>query len=135
MSKLLEKHKFNFDSAAYLIQESHYAPSVHCSYYSCFQLIKHKVRALKNCTYDDLENNMKGESSHTYLINQAKNYLNPKNNKKIKDATIASLFKDNIKDLKAFRVTSDYENVEITHVQADKSYNLAREICDVLKKM
>lgn len=135
LSKLLEKHKFNFDSAKYLIEESMYAPSVHCSYYSCFQLMKHKVRNLQGCSYEDLDAEIIGISSHSFLINKVKFYLDPKNNAKIKDPALATEFKDSIRDLKKFRKESDYDNKEISPDEADKAFNFSRNISLILNKL
>ena len=135
LSKLFEKHNFNLDAADYLIKDSQYAPSVHCSYYGCFQLMKHKLKVIKNCSYEEIESNMSGSSSHTYLINELKYYLNPRNNSKIKEPKHAANFKDSIKDLKDFRQKSDYENVEISPEDAEKSLRIAKEICNILKKL
>lgn len=54
MSKLKAKAEFNIDAAQLLIDKSLYAPSVHCSYYSCFQLMKYTMKEIFGITYDEL---------------------------------------------------------------------------------
>ena len=43
MSKLKEKAKFNLSAAEILQENNLFAPSIHCSYYSCFQLLKFTI--------------------------------------------------------------------------------------------
>ena len=70
MSKLLEKSRFNFDAAEVLIKESLYAPSVHCSYYSCFQRIKSIFPIYFDLTYSQIDVIVRtGKvNEHAYLI-------------------------------------------------------------------
>ena len=54
MTKLKQKSEFNFDAAKVLIDTNLYAPSVHCSYYSCFQLMKFALKDFCGINYDEL---------------------------------------------------------------------------------
>lgn len=93
-----------------------------------------KLREIRNCTYDDLDLLMSKGSSHTFVINEIKDFLNPIKNPTLKDPKIAAAFKDYIKDLKLARVKSDYKNEEINSEAAEKSLRQAKEICTILKK-
>lgn len=58
MPKILKKSKENLDAAQKLIDTGFYTSSVHCSYYSIFQIIKHILNhkfALDYNTQDELE--------------------------------------------------------------------------------
>jgi hypothetical protein len=75
MSKLKEKSEFNFDAARLLIDKYLFAPSIHCSYYSCFQLMKFTMKNYFNISYDELNRNISVDKSgeltplsHIFLI-------------------------------------------------------------------
>ena len=44
MSKLRQESDFNIDAASALLKQNLFAPSVHCSYYSCFQFLKYTIK-------------------------------------------------------------------------------------------
>ena len=72
MSKLKEKSEFNFDAAQLLIDNYLYAPSVHCSYYSCFQLMKFTMNNFFGIGYDELNTRISVSTSggtHSYVTN------------------------------------------------------------------
>src|SRR5690625_5897392 len=72
MSFIRQKSEFNIDAAEELIKLSNYAPSVHCSYYATFQLIKYTLKKYGNITYDQIDKESKNKGSHKYLIQKAR---------------------------------------------------------------
>ncbi len=125
MSKLREKSEFNIDAAEVLITKNLYAPSVHCSYYSCLQRIKSIFPVYFGITYDQIEIDVRtGKANeHSYLIR----YISEQIRKNIGSNEYVD-FKRNIGDLKEFRIHSDYKDIEVTSDQSTKAYKLATEI-------
>lgn len=131
MSYLKEKSEFNIDSAKELINLSYYAPSVHCSYYGSFQFMKYTLRRRQNTTYEQIENECKSYSggTHGYIIQNILTLLRSKINNNIEFLKISRA----IKDLKAFRIKSDYFNMQILVEDAEKSLKFSQEIIQTIK--
>lgn len=112
MSQLRQKSEFNIDAAKLLIKQANYAPSVHCSYYSCFQLMKYTIKEFFGIDYDVQASNISstGQHSHQYVINYISTKLED-----LAGVKESRAFKRTIKDLKQFRLESDYEDIEVTH--------------------
>lgn len=125
MSKLRQKSNFNIDAAEFLINKTYYAPSVHCSYYSCFQLMKYTIKEFFGVDYETQSINISTTKQHThqYVINYISNELI-----EFVGTEESRLFKRTIKDLKQFRLESDYENVEVTHDNGQDALRKAKEI-------
>jgi len=125
MSKLREKSDFNISAATILIKENYYAPSVHCSYYSCFQLLKFTIKEFFGIDYATLSTNIStsGQKTHQYVINYIAGELN-----QLVGETESRSFKRKIKDLKQFREESDYENIEVSIDQGNDALIKANEI-------
>ncbi len=125
MSKLKEKSLFNITASKLLIDNNLYCSSVHCSYYSCFQLMKFTMKDFFDVDYSVLGTkiSLSGKKTHRYIIDYLENEIHK--NAGLRDARN---FKHKIKDLKVFREESDYENVEISIEQGQKAYNIANEL-------
>lgn len=125
MSKIRQKSEFNIKAAEQLLKDAYYAPSVHCSYYSCFQLLKYTIKDFFNIDYETQAVNMSviGQKSHQYVVNYiAKELVS------FVPLEESRKFKRTIKDLKQFRIESDYENLEIDLVKGNDAFNKAQEI-------
>lgn len=125
MSKIRQKSEFNIKAAEQLLKDAYYAPSVHCSYYSCFQLLKYTIKYFFNIDYETQAANMSiiGQKSHQYVVNYiAKELVS------FVPFEESRNFKRTIKDLKQFRIESDYENLEIDLVKGNDAFNKAQEI-------
>lgn len=126
MSKLREKSEFNIDAAQLLIDNYLYAPSVHCSYYSCFQLMKFTMNNFFGISYDELRQRVSVSTSggtHSYVTHFF--------NKEVRSKSGISDYSDfsrKIKDLKEFRESSDYDDVEITIEKSNKALQYATDI-------
>ena len=133
MSKIKAKSEFNLLAAKVLIDEhDYYAPSVHCSYYGCFQFIKYKLNQLGQ-TYDIVSQTIEADKtlhSHTYPINLLLQELSAKgvNRHDVREV------KEKINDLKYFRVVADYHDKEISFQDSNKALTLSNEIISIINK-
>lgn len=125
MSKLRQKSDFNIDAANALLKQNLFAPSVHCSYYSCFQLLKYTIKDFFGVDYETQAVNISAskQKTHQYVVSYITNEL----------VSLAGIvesqdFKRKIKDLKLFREESDYENIEVNSDKGNEAYNRANEI-------
>lgn len=135
MSYLKIKSEHNLSAAEILIKNGLHAPSVHCSYYSSFQLSKFALKEFSGIDYQKQEeelNLLKQTKSgkigtHDYVINRLGNEIRNCS----KEAYLT--FTNNIKELKKFRVESDYDNITVTDEQSTKSFRLSTELVQLLK--
>lgn len=106
---LLNKSEKNSDAATLLHGEELFCSSVHCSYYSCYQLMIHIIYNVLG--YDEEEysntNELNNVGSHNYTINIIRQEIISKNN------SLTREFADNIRILKDFRKKADYKQVKI----------------------
>lgn len=131
MDQLKQKSEFNLLAAELLLRENLYAPSVHCSYYSCLQLIKFSIKDFFEVDYSELSSNIASskKNSHSYMIEFVKNEIRGKiDRQRERD------FSRNIKDLKQFREESDYDDIEIVREMGEKALRLAIEVRLFLKQ-
>jgi uncharacterized protein (UPF0332 family) len=130
MSILKQKSDINLMAAELLHNNSLYPSVVHCSYYSCFQLMKHLWLGKMGKTEEDLKtaNNNTTEGSHEVLINKIIAYL--------KNSTSADsrTFQSNIGQLKKLRKKADYESVQIDVSVSKDSIDLSKATSGILKK-
>ena len=126
MSILKQKSVFNSDAADLLQNKNLFAPSVHCSYYSCLQLLKVVICKFIGLSYEDIDKEINNGDSHRYLISKVADtiYLNSKPEH--------TKFSRNIKDLKKFRIDSDYNDIEITSDKSQNAIKIAKEIREQL---
>lgn len=131
LSFLREKSSFNEDAADLLIQNNLYAPSVHCSYYSCFQFLKYTLKTYKKSNYDLIETNSLAypRGSHTYIIDNVLSEFR----KKVLDNKEYAKLKRTLSDLKEFRTRSDYYNIEISIDEAEKCQSFNKSIKQEIK--
>lgn len=135
MSKLKEKSIYNIDAAELLQLKNLYAPSVHCSYYSCLQLMKVAINEFLDISFEDLEKEIINAritqklNTHAFIIKRIGDNI------RIASKVKHTEFERNIKSLKRFRIRSDYENVEITATESNKAYFIAKEIRVQLKEI
>lgn len=124
------------EAASILIDNNCYAPSVHCSYYSVFQLIKHKFVRLKEISYAELSNNTISDkrNTHKYLIDEFCLHLQSDSAKKMSIFDVRTL-KREIEDLKQFRTESDYDNIEVNYETSNKALSLSNSILKRIKNI
>lgn len=130
MSYLKAKSEFNIDAAKLLIDDDKFAPSVHCSYYGCFQYIKHKLNKI-GITYEQIEEDIRisktgsggRKSSNKYPIE-----LIVREIRTATDVIKAKEVNDKIGLLKTYRIDSDYHNVEVYSNDSKTALSLSQEI-------
>lgn len=135
MIKLKEKSEFNLEAAKLLIENNLFAPSVHCSYYSVFQLLKYLYIKGKKISFDELSQRIQNDNrnTHRYLIEEFCLYLQTLNNQEFDHYSIRNIKRD-INDLKQFRTESDYDDIEIDISKGDKALRKSEDIILKLKK-
>lgn len=127
MTYLKEKSDNNVKSAQSLINQSLYSSSVHCSYYSCVQLMLHILRSDLSKTEAQIEREQRGQSFHNWLINLIKLEFDGR------DPSQSRTFYSTIGQLKALRVKADYKNIEILPNEANRALTNANTMLMSLK--
>ncbi len=128
MKILLDKSINSLNASILLKQEEHYASSVHCSYYSCVQLIRHILfnkLELDEKSFDNGKNtNQNG--SHNHLLSVLSEYLHKSN------IDVISL-KSDFRIIKELRKNADYKQIIVFQNDCNNAYNLALRINNSLK--
>lgn len=127
------------NAAKVLIDDyDNYAPSVHCSYYGCFQFIKHKLNVLGH-TYEKIDLAIQQSKTdggrnvlhtHTYPLTLIQYELNAKHND---GGFLAREVKDKVKLLKTFRTLSDYHNEVVDYTKSKKALEISTEVLNIIK--
>lgn len=130
MCALLVKSSESLETAEFLYEEQYYNSSIHCAYYSCFQLLKHIViNILKENDYDTNVAAM-GQGSHVYTINRVSNDIASK----IEVYKKFRWLHREIFDLKDIRHKADYSLDLITESESRKAIQgLTKNIINALK--
>ncbi len=132
MGQLRAKSEFNLEAAKVLIDvHNYYAPSVHCSYYACFQFIKSKLNRI-GITYLKMDADIASQeklSSNQYPIDLIIDELGKKT-----DRYYQRDVKTKIKILKAYRVMSDYHNEEVDFSKGNAALMLSKDIISLIDK-
>lgn len=130
MSILENKSNENQAAGLILINQNHFSSSVHCSYYSCIQLMKHILLFSEEKTEEELFSMQKSASQnlHEFLINYFIRQLRENN--------VYSLYRDSIGklgELKVLRNNSDYTETIIDETKARRASDLSLKILKDLK--
>ncbi len=126
MSYLKQKSDENEKAALHLLNLNMFASSIHCTYYSCFQLILHIFLTKDVCSEYELSKIKKNEGSHNETINKIASKIYSRDTKRS--------FNSAMNTLKKFRREADYLNLEITSEKADKATDLNIKIKTYLNK-
>lgn len=119
-----EKSENSFKATNKLLQDSFCNTSVHCSYYSCLQLMYHILSEYLGMRDDEIESESKDDkSSHVWLINKVTRQL-----KSIRSKEEARIFSDEVHTLKKNRIIADYGKSSINTDQAEKLRDLSYKI-------
>jgi len=130
MSHLKNKSEFNITAAQFLIDRNLYAPSIHCSYYSCFQLLKVILKEFIGIDYNQQERaiRMGQQNSHSYVITNVLNVVHDKNRLAYPEIS------RKIKNLRLLREKADYRDIQIDQSTSLDAYNTAKEVLSYLNK-
>jgi uncharacterized protein (UPF0332 family) len=112
---LLEKSEENFEAAHLLHNETLFCSSVHCSYYSSYQMMIYVFYEFFGNTEEvyNRSEEVNNAGSHNHLINLIRKGIRDNNNRSMRD------FDENIRRLKELRKDADYKLVKI--IQRDSS--------------
>jgi len=124
MAFLRAKADFNKEAADVLFQQSLYAPSVHCAYYSCFQLLKYILKTKLNKPYAQQAAEISASTggTHAYIKSQILREIASSDRQNYTDVN------RKLGDLKLFRERADYDNVQIDIEFSEKSIRYATEL-------
>jgi uncharacterized protein (UPF0332 family) len=135
MSDLQNKAEINLDSAKILHGKGNYPSVAHCTYYACYQLVKHIWLHKIGKSEDELNalcKEKKREGSHEVLINQIGSFIkNSTNKNKIDDFRVVNY---NLVALKKLRVKADYKDVNFDSVDSSNALSLSNSVIPLLKK-
>lgn len=124
MNELYNKSEINFDAANVLYEARMYDSVCHPTYYSCLQLMSHKLIRKGVSLYDQgvLASNKYGGKSHKCLITETSQLIKFESNRDKQN------YINGVKQLKEKREDSDYHEIRISRDQSEECIKLAREI-------
>lgn len=131
MSEYLTKSLNNFESAELLIINNRYSSSIHCVYYSTYQIILYIIKYKLNSEWDSfqekkyadsLNNKNSKEESHNLTISFIKENITTTNE------VFGRLFDSKIGILKRHRHAADYKEDAIDTRTATNSLDLSKKI-------
>lgn len=137
MSGYVTRSLENFKSAEILIENEKYYASIHCLYYSTYQIILYIIKAKLSDEWNkyqdikianSLNNKDYREESHNFTISFIKQNINEN------DENLGRIFETKIGILKKFRHTADYKEDTIIPRIANNSLNISKDINDKLIK-
>lgn len=136
MSELLNKSETNYRSAELLHEKYLFSPVAHCSYYSCYQLLKYiwlytmskSEPELKAIVDKSQKNKVAEKGSHNVLINEIVKHIRLNNDE---DSRVVNTY---IQQLKRLRTSADYADKEFSYNNSCSSIELSDKIRPVLKK-
>jgi hypothetical protein len=132
---LRNKAVINFDAAEKLIQlpNYHFCASIHCAYFSCFQVLKFILLAIfeekEEEVYAKRKTGTREIGEHEYYIQKIHESLLSTN-----DFVSAQNFKNKINELKSLRTVSDYKIDTIEKPKSEYAIKLADDILKILRK-
>jgi hypothetical protein len=120
-------------SANSLRHKCYFVSVAHCSYYSCFMLMKYIWLYIMHRTQEDLEQlcKEKKNGTHQVLINQIGVFI--LNSKKQGCTFEKKVFNKKILQLKDLRADADYEDAPFESEKSDAAIKLCDEIRPILK--
>ncbi|MFP4023085.1 MAG: hypothetical protein ACLFVR_01065 [Thiohalospira sp.] len=135
MQGLKNKSEINKDAAKLLHEKDYFAPSVHCSYYSCLQLMKYCLNSHFKLTEKEINSKVSRytrnnkDGSHNFFISFLFNEI-----KTISNLRESNNFYKKIIILKKIRTTADYGKEEILYNKSNEALTLSSDIIEMIKK-
>jgi uncharacterized protein (UPF0332 family) len=126
---LLSKSEWNFLAAKLLIEKEYPNSSVHCSYYSCVQLMRYILMEKYGQTIESIYSSSKDEKggSHEALINMFIKHLRGLNFN-------FREFNTEIQEIKSYRNEVDYKYLEVNKDTAREIRRKAESVRVFLKQ-
>lgn len=134
MPNIRAKSDENFNAANLLVSSNMHNASIHCAYYSCFQLVKYVFKNKERVDYSNQKSNYtayvkesqsqqrKAMGSHEYLIQQ----FIKKSAEKNMSSTI--IIRRHILELKGLRAQADYDDSIVKEGESTRCSKMAEEI-------
>lgn len=127
---LFQKAESNKTAAELLKNNGLDCSSVHCSYYSIVQILKHLLLNVYNETEQSIsdEQNNRGWGTHRYLIwffseeLRTLSYVN------------ARTFRSEINQLKELRVNSDYKDLVTSNIESQNAVTLSSSLMTIIRR-
>ncbi len=127
MSTIRKKSEENIQAARLLAHRNMLAASIHCAYYSCFQLSKYMLKLCCGLSYEQQDEESKGKDSHYYIVDKLSDYLNTKSHLSFIE------YIKYIAKLKRLRKKADYTDMEVTEDDAWVAIKSANKTIALLK--
>ncbi len=131
MSEFENKSSQNIIAAQVLIEEALFAPSIHCSYYSCLQLCKHVLKYIIKISDQQIKDelgkpNLKShELIREGILDNLKGKLNDKEYMN---------FNSTFNSLKRSREMADYTETDIRRELAMESVEKSKSLAAIIKR-
>jgi hypothetical protein len=124
-----KRHEENILAAEYLIKEKgYYCSSIHCSYYSVFQLLLH-IHKLRDTDIFKNRNKLDTTGSHEKVIDETFQIL------LTRDRLEAGKFKRAMDNLKSNRKVADYNESYIDKTHSETVYQMAQNLIKLLSNI
>lgn len=139
MATLKAKSNVNIASALILTSKKETClSSVHCDYYSCYQLMLYYLDHFYNYTevkrkkeYDTYKKFGNGKlGSHEYWINEFHKHLTADK----KHILNSNIIDKNIRILRENRIEADYRETDISKSESDRLYDIAKNTRSLIDK-
>jgi hypothetical protein len=136
MSPLQLKSDFNLQAAEKLIKEHLHAPSVHCSYYSCVQLMLHVIYYKLKADQIEfaLEARKQKKGTHGHAIFCLVSELAHKVKSDPQAREDYKKFQKDIIELKSLREKADYQDIVIDDKDSGPAKSLATSTRNILNR-
>ena len=129
MPILKEKSEENFEAGEMLVDNGLYASSIHCFYYSSFQLSKHVLANYEGCDYDEQKTRFNGANSHNSLIS----FLKGKFTTDLEERAQLNILNENFSKLKNQRHDADYKELNVNEELAQSAKKMSEKINKILR--
>jgi uncharacterized protein (UPF0332 family) len=132
MPAIANKSDFNLQAAEELIKKNLYAPSVHCSYYGCFQKMKSILSQRLSIPYEKIDQTIATTrcGEHWYVRDTIIKDLSGK-----LGLSLAKNVDKYIKSLYRSRINADYKDVEIFSDTANEAMRISNDVITQLRKI
>lgn len=131
MSILKDKSDQNATAFSQLKQfPNTFSPAIHCAYYSCFLLIVYVIKVGFEGEYEKIKDKKGGTGGvHGRCIK----FITDLYRKNVDDRDGIRLLKD-LKELKRFRISADYEETYITKEEVEMTEEIMKRVNNKIKK-
>ncbi len=133
MAQLKTKSEENIEAAKLLIENELWTSSIHCSYYSCFQIVKHIICHKLNISYKKQDEIAKDKKigSHNYLLSSIKKKLKSLHNISVEEQRHIA---NSLSELKTLRIRADYRSEIFDKEKSTGVLSMAEETITIMSE-